>query len=486
MPDTITKLTDALAQQESIAKSLEPDAAARATMNSGVLAYAETFLNALNSSKGYEMQDTSGELYNLEFGDTGHGLEDILSVLRQSVDTPGINPASGGHLGYIPGGGIYPSALADFLADVTNRYAGVYFANPGAVRMENLLVRWMSDMVGYPGSALGTLTSGGSIANLIAFTTARDALNIRAADIPQTVIYLTAQTHHCVDKAIRIAGLGEAVIRRIPLDAHFRMDPVSLEQQIARDRHTGLRPSMVIASLGSTDTGAVDPVASIADVTEREGLWLQVDAAYGGFFQLVPELQHHFSGVDRSDSYILDPHKGMFLPYGTGAVLIREGKHLHASHWYQANYMQDAENPEEYSPAELSPELTRHFRGLRMWLPMQLFGLAPFKAALYEKHLLARYFHERVREEDFEVGPEPDLSVVIYRYTRDVRNPDEFNRRMIKLLHRDGRIFVSSTLVDGVFWLRFAALCFRTHRAHADLLLEMLRDARDQVLSDAN
>lgn len=471
-----------LQRLESSARKLEPDAQARAGLSQAALSYAENFLAAIDESKGFEQHDTSQQLYQLEFSERPRDLSDILDILKVAVDTPGINPASGGHLGYIPGGGIYPAALADFLADITNRYAGIYFASPGAVRMENLLVRWMSEMVGYPEAALGTLTSGGSIANLIAITTARDALKIRSADVPKTVIYMTEQTHHCVDKAIRIAGLGESVIRRIPLDSRYKMDAYALQDAIETDQNIGLLPAIAIASLGSTDTGAVDPIEELVSITSKHGIWLQVDAAYGGFFQLVPELNHLFKGVEKSDSYILDPHKGMFLPYGTGAVMIRNGHLLHESHWYRANYMQDAENPEEYSPAELSPELTRHFRGLRMWLPMQLFGLSPFRDALHEKHLLAKYFIEKVRELGFETGPEPELSVVIYRFTNCTEEANAFNQALIKTLHKDGRIFVSSTLIRGEFWLRFAALCFRTHQWHVDLLLEMLKEARDACL----
>ena len=378
-----------------------------------------------------------------------------------------------------------PSALGDYLAAITNRYAGIYFACPGAVRMENLLIRWMADLFGYPDTSHGNLASGGSIANLIAITTARDAMRVTADKISRSVIYMHKQTHHCVDKAIRIAGLGECQLRAIELDTGYRMRPEALEQQINVDREAGFLPFMVVASLGSTDTGAVDPISDIADICERHNIWLHVDAAYGGFFILVDELKHHFTGVNLADSLVIDPHKGMFLPYGLGAVIVRDANALHKSHSYIANYMQDAAEPfDQYSPAELSPELTKHFRGLRMWLPMQLFGLAPFRAALKEKYLLALYFRNRIAEEGFETGPEPDLSVVIYRFTPNGVDTEVFNRYLVQLMHRDGRIFISSTTIDGQVWLRLAVLCFRTHRKHIDLLITMLCENRDRALMD--
>lgn len=477
------KLREAIQELERECASLEPSADERDNWTRQATEYAADFIDTIDQRKAFQAQDTSEALYHLPIAEAGYSMGKVMDVLRNAVDSPGINPASGGHLGYIPGGGIYPSALGDFLADTTNRYAGIFFANPGAVRMENMLLRWMADLIGFPESAHGNLCSGGSIANLIGITTARDAMGITPADISQSVIYINPQTHHCIHKAIRIAGLGEAHLREVPLDAQFKMRPDNLEDLVLADKAAGLRPFLIVASLGSTDTGAVDPVDAIADVAEAEDLWLQVDAAYGGFFVLVDDLREKFAGVERADSYIVDPHKGLFLPYGIGAVLVRDAHLLHKSHFYRANYMQDARSPSDIlSPADLSPELTKHFRGLRMWLPLQLFGLAPFRAALREKVLLARYFYREIQQRGFEVGPEPEFSVVIYRFVPDGRDANAFNADLITSMHRDGRIFISSTMIEGQFWLRMAALCFRTHLHHIDLLLEMLTEHRDRLL----
>ena len=174
----------------------------------------------------------------------------------------------------------------------------------------------------------------------------------------------------------------------------------------------------------------------------------------------------------------MDPHKGLFLPYGSGALLVRDKQKLFDAFWYQANYMQDALNgAEELSPADISPELTKHFRGLRLWLPLKLVGVAPYRAGLEEKLLLARYFHEKIQTIDgFEVGAYPDLSVVTYRYIPKRGNADDFNERLVKAVQIDGRVFISSTMLDGKFTLRLAVLSFRTHLATIDLLLEILKE----------
>jgi aromatic-L-amino-acid decarboxylase len=206
-----------------------------------------------------------------------------------------------------------------------------------------------------------------------------------------------------------------------------------------------------------------------------------VDAAYGGFFLLTQEGRARFAGIERSDSVVLDPHKSLFLPYGTGVVLVRDPKPLLATHHYTASYLQDSERaPDAVSPADVSPELTKHFRALRMWLPLKLLGVAPFRAALEEKLLLARYFRSRVAALGFEVGPEPELSIVTYRWAPAGASPeeaDELNRRIAEHARRDGRIFLSTTQIEGRFTLRLIALSFRTHRRHIDLALKVLQEA---------
>lgn len=463
---------------ESVARRLEPSAAERADITAPVVAYGEQFLRSLPDRLTYVPETDGGaSLYDAPIGEAPAGIDTLLRVLETSVDLTGINPTAAGHFGYIPGGGLFPAALGDYLAAVTNRYAGVFFANPGAVRMEHILTRWMASVVGFPVTAAGNLTSGGSIATLIGIVTARDALRISAKDTERAVIYLTGHAHHSVGKAVRIAGLGEAVTRTVPMDRRHRMDADALDHLIREDRLAGLRPFLVVASAGTTDVGAVDPLNAIADIASRHQLWLHVDGAYGAFFALCDEGRRALAGMDRADSLTMDPHKGLFLPYGSGAVLVKNTAAAQAAHAYTANYMQDTLSADEMSPADLSPELTKHFRGLRLWLPLKLFGVAPFRAALEEKMLLARYFRERLLEiPGFDVGPEPDLSVVTFRYVPERGDADEFNQRLVQAIHADGRVFLSSSVIDGRFILRLAILVYRSHIDDVDLVIEILRE----------
>ncbi len=472
-----------IAVLEHEARRLEPSAVARSDVRQAVVDYAESFLEGLEQGKAYQVHSDKGEgLLTSPIGEKPAPIANLLRLLHKSVDFPALNPASGGHLGYIPGGGLYYASLGDYLADVTNRYAGVFYAGPGAVRMENLLIRWVAKTVGYPTSAAGNLASGGSIANLIGICTARDAKGITAGKVKRAVIYLTHQAHHSVEKAIRIAGLKECVLRYVPTDERYRMDASKLRKMVESDKRKKLIPFLLVASAGTTDVGAIDPLQDLGVVAKKFNLWFHVDAAYGGFFVLTKEGKKKLKGMELSDSLVIDPHKGLFLPYGVGVVLVKDPKLLNATHYYQANYMQDAlSETDEPSPADLSPELTKHFRGLRMWLPLKLHGVRPFRACLEEKLLLAQYFYDEIKGLGFEVGPEPELSVVTYRYVPKGGNADAFNKKLLKMVQEDGRVFISSTMLNGKFTLRFACLSFRTHRRTVDTLLKVLGKSVDTL-----
>lgn len=466
-----------IALQEA-AQPLEPDKVQRMHIRDKVNHYSETFLDTIHEQNAWNDSETKGRgIYDAPISEHPEHIDQLLQLFEDEVDLPHLNAASGGHLGYVPGGGQYYAALGDFLADVTNNYSGVFYASPGAVRMENMLIRWMANMVNYPESAAGNLASGGSIANLIAIVTARDAHQLKGKDYERTVIYASRQMHHCLDKAIRIAGLSECIVRFLPLDDGYRIVPEKLEEMIEADQAAGLNPFLVIASAGTTDVGAIDPLEPIGNIAQKHNLWFHVDGAYGAFFMLLEEGQQKMKGIELSDSVVMDPHKGLFLPYGLGVVIVKKAEHLLQSHYYQANYMQDTKDfIEELSPAELSPELTKHFRGLRLWLPLKLCGVAPFRACLEEKLKLTQYFRREVANiEGIEVAPEPDLSITWFRYCPKEGDANAFNQQLIDNIRKDGRVFVSSTSLEGKFVIRFACLAFRTHLERVDLLLALIR-----------
>lgn len=479
------ELIKAIQAYEAAGRILEPGQEDREHMAKQVNRYCDGFLDRVDYVRTFfENGEKAGPLRNSDFSEQCT-IEDILQDLASQLEEPGINTAAGGHLGYIPGGGLYAAALGDYIADVTNKYAGVYYASPGAVNIENSLIDWAGRLVGYQNGFGGNITSGGSIGNLVGIIAARDAHELKGRDLERTVVYSTRLSHHSVSKALVIAGLRECITREIPLDNNYRMDVARLEEQIKDDIANGLKPFLLVANAGSTDLGTIDPLQAIRDVTGQYNIWMHVDGAYGGSFLLLDDYRDRMKGISHADSIVMDPHKGMFLPYGTGIVLVKKLHHLQNAFVYEAGYMQDVkEKNGPVSPATVSPELSKHFRSMRMWLPLKLYGEQPFKDCLREKLLLTRYFCEKIKALGFELVTEPELTVVAYRYIPQTGDVNLFNKRLMELMHEDGDIFISSTTVDGCYVLRFAALSFRTHLSHVDRLLAMFERQLPKCISE--
>ncbi len=462
---------------QECARLLEPDATERKYLLDHVMAYADGYLREIPEAPAYFSGTDGGKrLWDSPITEEGADIREVLALLQRDVDATGINLTSGRYFGYIPAGGLFHAAMGDYLAAITNRFSGLYFASPGAVRIENIVIRWLADAVGYQDKASGNLTSGGSLANLSAVVAARDAFGIEGKETGRAVVYVTEHAHHCLAKALHIAGLDACIKRKIRVDANYRMDPHALAETVADDKESGLNPWLVVATAGTTNTGSVDPLADISQIASAHGLWFHADGAYGGLFALCPEGEKALQGIQNSDSLVVDPHKTLFLPYGTGAVLVRDRQHLYGAFNAQADYIQNIlDDVDELSPADLSPELTKHFRGLRVWLALKLIGAAPFRAALSEKIHLARHFYERIKRIDgFEVGPYPDLSIVTYRYLPKRGDADAFNQQLMQAVQREGRIFISSTRIDGKLVLRGAILSFRTHLDEVEEALDVL------------
>lgn len=471
----MSTLLEQIENCENQSAILEPNIEVRKDWFQQVQAFSNQYIDELKEAKAFVKTD---EKPVYQFDPTkSYSLEETIAELKHNFNDFGLRASSGGHVGYIPGGGIFPAGLGDLIAAITNEYAGMYFGSPGAVTLENQLIDWIKTLFDFPEDSVGNLTSGGSIANLIALTAARDAKGIKNEKVTNAVVYMTKQVHHCIQKALRIIGLGDVVIRYIPMNDKHQLDTQFLEKQLQLDHDNHLQPFLVIGSAGTTDTGAIDPLEDMAQLSKKFDCWFHIDGAYGGFFYLLEELKTAFKGIELADSLVVDPHKGLFLPYGLGVVLVKNKESVFQSHHYTANYMQDAYGDGTINPADVSPELTKHFRGLRLWLPIKLFGIAPFKACLREKILLTQYFREELVKLGFGVGPTPDLSVSYFFYPKDnLEEQNEFNKAFHQRLIADGSVFLSSSMIDGKFVIRMAILSFRTKKYTIDRALNMIRN----------
>ncbi len=473
------EIINKLAQLNISSSELDMPESQRLDMMNQVAQYTNSFINGLSKIKGFNGK----EIGSVAIGDKKSPLSEVLNLYQKEVAESGINAASPKHLGYIPGGGVFTAALADFIAAVTNPYASVYYASPGAAAIENEVINWLKFVFSFPKNSVGCLSSGGSISTLIAFTAARDKYKIKNEIIQKSVVYLSEQVHHSTQKALRIIGLEDVILRQVPVDSNHRIIPAALEQLIKEDTANQLNPFLIVATAGTTDTGTIDPLDEIADIAEQHKLWYHIDGAYGGFFILTSK-RDLFKGIERADSLIVDPHKGLFLPYGVGAVLVKDANAVLHSNYYTASYMQDGYNEELLnSPANLSPELTKHFRGLRVWLPLQLHGIEPFISCLEEKLLLVLYFRNKLSELGFRLGPEPDLSVSYFWYPFET-DTDKQNRQLMDEIHKDGSVYLSSSIIDNRFVIRIAILAFRTKKETIDEAVDMISRCLGEVMRE--
>lgn len=409
----------------------------------------------------------------------GTTLDPLLEALFDEWIPRSYNTASPGYLAFIPSGGIFPAALADLISNGVNRYTGVWRAAPALVQLESNALDWLRDWMQFPASTRGVFTTGGSTANLAAIVCARERR--LGADIRPGIMYASDQVHHSVVKSARVAGVMPDRVRSIPVDEAFRMRIDALEDAIRRDRAAGLIPFLVVSSAGTTNTGAVDPLCDIAAVCKARDLWHHVDGAYGAFFHMCPELRPLLAGLPQADSLTLDPHKGLFLPYGTGALLVADGEVLKAAYSVTASYMPaNQEDADLYDPHQFGPDLSRGFPGLRVWLSLKLYGAARYRAVIAEKRALALVASERIAAmPHMVIAAQPQLSLLAFHLAwpgSTVAEQNTATRELLERVTRRGRVMLTGCEVGGRFLGRICVLSFRTHAEHIDACVQHLAE----------
>jgi aromatic-L-amino-acid decarboxylase len=454
-------------------RPLEPVGADLRALLDEVADWVVTYVDGLRERPVSDFTDVAALLARPDLhrppGPAGRPLADLLSTVDVAAGK-GLNASHPGHMAFIPGSGIVSAAIADLIGDVLNRYTGLAFPAPGMVALETTVMRWQADLFALPDTTAGILTTGGSLATLSAVVTARESR--LAADFRAGTLYVTTETHQCVAKAVRLAGFPADAVRVVPVDAELRMDPEALRSALTADRAAGRQPFFLVANAGSTNTGTIDPLDTLADIAADEGLWLHVDAAYGGFFQLTERGRERLRGVERGDSLVLDPHKSLFLPFGTGSLLVRDGALLRRAHSGadDGHYLQDIQDVSLPDFADYGPELTRDNRGLRMWLPLHLHGVDAFRAALDEKLDLAEHVYAELSADPLlDVPLVPRLSTVAFR----LRRGD--TAELLRRVNLEAEVFLSSTQVGGSHVGRICVLNHRSDRDRVDRAVSAIR-----------
>jgi glutamate/tyrosine decarboxylase-like PLP-dependent enzyme len=366
---------------------------------------------------------------------------------------------------FIPSSPTWASILGEYLATGFNIFQGTWLESAGPSQLELVVTGWFRDWLGLPDTGGGLLTSGGSAANLIALVTARE----RAGNPPDPTLYLSDQGHSSLERAARILNIPEGSVRRIPTDETFRMDLLALRESIEADRVAGRNPLCVCGNAGATNTGAIDPLSSLAALAREEGIWFHVDGAYGGFAVLAPKEREAFRGMEEADSITLDPHKWLFQPYESGCLMVRDTRVLEDAFRILPEYLQDiALGEEQVNFADRGVQLTRRFRALGVWMSIQTFGLRAFRESIQESIDLARKAETFIRSSQFleMLGPS-SLGIVCFRY-----NPPgvEMSPAALEVLNlsiqnaivQSGLAMMSSTRLRGVFSLRLAILNYRS------------------------
>jgi L-2,4-diaminobutyrate decarboxylase len=363
--------------------------------------------------------------------------------------------------------------LGDLAISTLNQSTAVFEMSPIGTMIEKEVVRWLADRAGYPAESAGTAVSGGSAANLTALLAAR-ARWTQSGEEREPVLVTSEDAHYSVARAGAIMGIPAAQVIKVPTDARHRMDIDALEATLAAIEAGGETSTMaIVATSGSTATGAFDALDDIAGLRDRYRTWLHVDAAHGASVLLSDELQHLVKGLQRSDSFSWDPHKMMWMPLALGAVFVRRGEWLRRAFEADAPYLFHAERAGE-NIGEMTIQCSKRADAVKLWLSLRAHGITPFAEALEKVTRMTRYLYECVREsEDFEALHEPELNILCFRYHGD----DATNQAIRERLIRSGEAWITSTMLRGRRVLRVTMINPRTEERHVDAMLNAARGA---------
>jgi aromatic-L-amino-acid decarboxylase len=418
------------------------------------------------------------------------GLDEILRDFREVI-VPGTmhwnHPA---FLAYFAITGSGPGILGEMLTAALNNNAMLWRTGPAQTELEERTLDWLRQMMGLPEVFRGTIQDTASISTLIALAAAREEAGLQVReegmsgrDLPRLRLYCSEEAHSSIEKAGITVGIGRTGTRRIATDAAFRMDPAALERAIEEDRASGIRPFCVVATTGTTSTSSIDPVPAVADVCERHGLWLHVDAAYGGSAAVVPELRGVLDGAERADSIVVNPHKWLFVPIDCSVLYLRRPEVVRRAFSLVPEYLVTPEGESVTNLMDYGPALGKRFRSLKLWMTLRRFGAEGMAARIREHVRLARLFASWVDEEPGweRMAPVP-LSLVVFRHCPAGMGDDAtdaHNERVMAAVNATGEALLSHTKLNGRTVLRLAVGNLRTTEAHVAHAWDLLRAATE-------
>jgi aromatic-L-amino-acid/L-tryptophan decarboxylase len=398
-----------------------------------------------------------------------------------------------GFLAYFSISASGPGILGELLAAALNVNAMLWRTGPAATELEETTLEWLRQLVGLPEGLDGTINDTASSSTLYALAAARELQDLRIRedglagrpDVPRLRVYCSEEAHSSVHKAVLTLGLGLSGVRRIETDGAMRMDAAALDAAVAEDRRSGIRPMAVVATVGTTSTTAVDPVPQIAEICEREGMWLHVDAAYGGSAAVLPEMRWVMEGCASAHSLVVNPHKWLFVPIDCSVLFTRRPDLLKRAFSLTPEYLTTTAPADTRNLMDYGVSLGRRFRALKLWFVLRYFGEAGIRNILRQHLELARSFAEWVdTHPDFERLAPTDFSVVVFRVrpAGETREDalDQLNMRVLQRLNESGEVYLSHTRVAGRYALRLAIGNIRTSAVHVERAWQLARNAAER------
>jgi aromatic-L-amino-acid decarboxylase len=404
-------------------------------------------------------------------------LEEAALILDESIAQP--RPR---YFAFVGSSGLPIGVIADALASCFDANLAVYAG--AASDIEEQAVRWVGELIGYPVSG-GAFTSGGTVSNLTALAAAREhampGTRSRGMRDRLAAVYCSDEAHYSVMRAVELLGIGAANVRAIALDDRRRMQTDALAAAIDRDLADGITPVAVVATAGTTLTGAIDPIAEIGELCRERGVWMHVDGAYGAAAAALPELSHVFAGLADADSVSLDAHKWLYLPKACGVILVRRRGDLHDSFAHEENYLPHEQS--EPHAVDVTLEYSRPFRALKLWLAFRAHGAEAFRRALRRNLRQAQLLHEQIgRHDDLEGLAAPELSIVPFRHLpAGIGDADAHNLHLAQELQRDARVYVAPAVIDGKVYLRPCIVNFRTSDEDVIAMVEIAREVGNRL-----
>jgi aromatic-L-amino-acid decarboxylase len=401
----------------------------------------------------------------------GMEFEAVLDQLERDIFPNSMHVNHPRFLSYVPGPGNFVGAMADALISGYNIFAGTWISGSGPAAVELATIEWLREICGMPKSTGGLFVSGGTMANLTALAVAR---HVKLGERPEgATVYFSDQAHSSLEKALRVIGVPEANVRKIPSDSQYRLPVDELAKRVAQDRTAGKQPFCVIASAGTTNTGAIDPLRELSAFCRRQDLWLHVDGAYGAAAAISERGRELLAGIDLTDSVSLDPHKWLFQPFEIGCVLTRDVAHLRDTFRILPDYLKDTQQySAEFNFTDHGLQLTRSFRALKLWMSIKVFGLAAFRAAIDRGFAQAEFVEARVRRmPGWEIVTPAHLGIVCFRYSKA---DDAAHMRLVQTVLQDGFALITSTVLRQRTVLRTCTINPRTTNDDIDQSLERL------------